>query len=161
MQSPHKNNQQNIIASNIEANRAHAGSPSATKINSTKATNAIADRRADRDVYKPPRAGASSSASDIRAASNTKANVKGSIIEEPSKGYVESHGGSRDPASSTRSGPSKEGLPLSLSAADSAQPMWPGSTKRKSSSPAAGVNDQMIGSGHKRKRGRRGGGKRY
>ena len=156
VQPPHQNHQQSIVASNTEAKIAPTSPPSATKVNSNKAANNSADRRSERDIYKPPRVRASSGASELRAAARERSKPKGSIVEEPSKGDAASRSGSKNPASSTHWGLFKENLSPS---ADSAPSVLPGNRKRRSSSPVADVNDLMTGLELKRARVNRASGK--
>ncbi len=138
VQPSHQHYQQSIVASNTEAKTAPASPPSATKVISNKAANISADRRSERDMYKPPRARASSGAGELRAAARERSKPEGA------------------PASSTHSGRFKRNLSPSAEVAPS---VLPGNKKGRSSSPAADVNDLMTGLELKRATVNRAGGK--
>ena len=151
-QSPYETRNQRTITSRPEAKAIGAGLPQATKMDGLKATKATADRRPEKEIYKPPGAMISSGGRDTRVATKEAVKVKDSDMEEPSKRHAESRGGFRILGNSRNSDRHKEAFSSSRSAMGPESSMLPGRSHRRPYSPGSDADDQTIGRGLKRAR---------
>lgn len=81
-QHSHEDHYHKSIASNIGAEASRAGPSSATDIGNTKAVNTRANRRPDREVYKPPGRARLSVSSATRGLTEESSEISGTNVDE-------------------------------------------------------------------------------